>query len=214
MILKLRYLISILFAIFISANISAISKNKTTPDLALFELKGPVKSVSKGFLMGGIDDNGCTFNKKGQIIKINKPKWINYSGVSFSRNKNGYIYKTSGVPSGDEDLHTITHKIKYGPNGKPQNLEYYYEAERQTITDIKYNNHLILGYLAIEEYTYEEEPPTYIAYSFNYTKFDKYGNWTSRIATKTIYKNRFSYEHMNPESSESEVQTRIIKYYQ
>ena len=75
--MKLRYLITILFAIFISANIYAIGKNKSTSDLALFELKGPVKSVSKGFLMGGIDDNGCTFNKKGLIIKINKPYYIN-----------------------------------------------------------------------------------------------------------------------------------------
>ena len=47
-----RLLYFLVIAILFSINTSAQNISRITPDLTLFELKGPVKSVSKGFLFG------------------------------------------------------------------------------------------------------------------------------------------------------------------
>ena len=67
---------------------------------------------------------------------------------------------------------------------------------------------------AEEEYTYEEEPPTYIAYSFNYTKFDKYGNWTSRSRNWTTKEVGPDMEGGSDIYSESSTDHRTITYYE
>ena len=179
----------------------SIRRNRVTPDLALFELHGPVKSVNKGYITG-FADNGANFDKDGKVTSLNKISYINKRG-NITRDANGRIKSIScreeeGWPTISSD------NITYDGNNLPIKIYGKY-LESTGNSSLKYNN----GLLASETNNFDGEGDiTKSTITYTYLKFDKYGNWTSR---KASFKN---YDYEGYCNSHSETQTRTITYYE
>lgn len=131
---------------------SATENNFVTPDLAFFELKGPVKKMSDGVLT-------YEFDQKGNLTK--------HSGTfSFKRDKQGRIIQMEAYEN------FVTYKwngdkligSEAVAEGSMIEEEYTYD-ERGFVVKIK---HTVDGDVAYETLTY--------------SNLDNYGNWTKRTS--------------------------------
>lgn len=179
-----------------------VNNCRVTPDLALFELKGPVKSVNKGYIIEGAD-NGATFDRNGRISSIN----TNSDGFTYDikRANNGLIYKLSSYDTDFEE--EIYSEITYDSHNRPIKNEFYAQNS---------GGSKILSYATDKinsiEFSGGGDYDAKSTETFKYLEFDQYGNWTKRecITESTIYKWDNTVMQSN---KDTEIQTRVITYY-
>lgn len=181
----------------------SIRRNRVTPDLALFELKGPVKSVNKGYIIVGTD-NGAAFDQNGNITYINKSR----DGFTYkAKRKNGIISKLTSYDSdfGEE----VYSKITYNSNNKPIKNVFYAQNYGGTNV-ISYAN----GNISSVKFSGGGDYDTNSNDTYTYIEFDQYGNWTKRTCTtkSTIY--AFDSKDVMSSNKNTETQTRKITYYE
>ncbi len=174
---------------------------RETPDLALFELHGPVKSVTYKDRYLFHKNEGFTlqlsYNEDGKLKGIN--------GSTFNRDGNGRIKSIMSKMIGEEDNFYIT----YDKNNRPikiknEGMEWYYD---QTY---KYN---ASGFVSsLQNKGGEAGCGSDISTTYSYKTSDKYGNWTSRSYVSKIV----NYEDDIKYGSRTETGTdyRTITYYE
>ena len=181
----------------------SIRRNRVTPDLALFELKGPVKSVNKGYIINGTE-NGASFDRDGNISHLNK----SYNGYTykFKRGQNGLIYKlTSYDPDADEQAYS---KITYDNKNRPIKNEYY-----ASYTGGSYSFSYTGDKISLVKFFGGSDYDIKSNYTYTYINFDKYGNWTKRkVSIKSTIYNWDNTVMLSDNNSKT--QSRKITYYE
>lgn len=179
----------------------SLLRYRETPDLALFELHGPVKSVTYKNRYLFHKNEGFTlqlsYNEDGKLKGIN--------GSTFNRDGNGRIKSIMSKMIGEEDNFYIT----YDKNNRPikiknEGMEWYYD---QTY---KYN---ASGFVSsLQNKGGEAGCGSDISTTYSYKTSDKYGNWTSRSYVSKIV----NYEDDIKYGSRTETGTdyRTITYYE
>ena len=172
---------------------------RTTPDLAIFNLHGPVKSVThnNGFYVGKalfsedgklLNEGNCKVIRRDEIgriaeLEISENGWGNV--FTFIYDKDGRPKSMSGQSIGSATVGSIDGTLVYDERG----FEVSYNAEGQ-----------IRWYLTKKTINYK------------YKNVDKYGNWTSRsaidreISTDTGTNEKSEY-------TETTTESRTITYY-
>ena len=156
---------------------------KTTPDLTMCGVKGPVKSISKGgFPL--MENSTVEFDESGKITYI--------EGCKNIKRKNGKI--TSFEYYHEEYDCYFGAEIKYN-NDRPSKL-FFGTDDGEWNVKFSYNSdgNIIYTISSFPEYGHS------FSESYQYLKFDEYGNWTKRRVTDDAY-------------SESNTETRTITYY-
>ena len=180
----------------------SIIRNRITPDLALFELKGPVKSVNKGYI-AFFTENGANFDKDGNLTSINK-SYAN-DGYKLKRDSKNRIKSIICVEDPSWP-HKSSDNIKYNDQNLP--IECYTLLLESDGTDkYFYKNGVITSKTAIfsGEGDYGNGKSTI---TYTYLEYDHYGNWTKR-KVHDKFKDDFGEGNYNKTS----IQTRKIKYY-
>ena len=183
---------------------SIARRTRVTPDLALFELHGPVKSVT-------FKDRDLFHNNEGFTLQLSyaengKLKAIN--GCTFNRDANGRIKSIKTYMIGEEDDFYIT----YDKNNRP--IKIFNEGlEWDGTITYKYN---ASGFIVSENSYYGGEG-CYGRTLNQYSNFnvDKYGNWTSRTSS-TAYKEWYDggEEPMSYSNGGTGTEYRTITYYE
>jgi len=176
------------------------NKTLSTPDLTLFDVKGPVHFIKKGE-----DDNFVfEFNQKGELIAINNDDKI-FSRVEperqmqedgsfidlckLTRNAQGFIEQEDFMESGTtyKWVNNRVESYEWGCEGSDGIVEYKYDENGDLIERVEKS---IEG--NDEEYTIDA------TIKYQITKRDDFGNWIERSA-------------VNDEDKYTE--TRKIEYY-
>lgn len=181
----------------------SLLRYRETPDLALLNLHGPVKSVtfSKGLYLETVKN--ATFSKEGELQSLGKFK--------FSRNGKGLVTNAS-QPSSIGGYIPDGLKITYDKNNRPiavlvDGHEYGFK------NSLTYNSQ---GFVATESSSggaecYDITNNT----KYTYVSTDKYGNWTARKATTTHTEINVADEEEPPlKSTKTTTETRTITYYE
>lgn len=174
---------------------------RETPDLALFELHGPVKSVTYKDRYLFHKNEGITlqlsYNEDGKLKGIN--------GSTFNRDGNGRIKSIMSKMIGEEDYFYIT----YDKNNRPikvrnEGMEWYYD---QTY---KYNASGFVSSLQNKggEEAFEWTDNT----TYSYKNTDEFGNWTSRNFVTKIVESEVGYSAGTRTGSGTNYRT--ITYYE
>ena len=177
---------------------------RETPDLAIFELHGPVKSVS--YSQGCLPSEMCelkyiTFNKEGKLTSAAPFKII--------RDKSGKINSLKLFDSREPDWEMESFAFTYDSQNrvaKVVNRGYEWGGKYS----LNYNNK---GFVESESFTgLSEAWSSKNTTKYTYTNIDKYGNWTARSYTSILVA---SEEGSSPvKSSYKGSQTRKITYYE
>ena len=144
-------------------------RNRVTPDLAFFELKGPVKSVSSNYNMSEAGfKKSISFTEDGTAVA---PK-----GVKFKRS-NGKITSVSYYESYMSDWLGDSYSI----NAEGKIISSVYSGiDGGGRSKYSYDDQ---GLLIKESSSGAcEGEPYYENVTYNYQSFDDYGNWTKRVA--------------------------------
>lgn len=194
-----------------------------TPDLALFDLQGPVDKISNGkgdFFI-------AAFDKQGRIISIGSTNWDNKLSVSYEGSESGKVTASGG------------HNVKRDNEGRVLSISagsgcgdapgYYFKYAKGRISEYHYAWGECTGDVYHEvsavdeqgriineksgwgdELGYEEVTTT-----FTYTKVDEWGNWTERSYKQNIVSEDYESdeEGIVKRSSKSGTETRTIVYY-
>ena len=175
---------------------------RVTPDLALFNLHGPVKSV-KNQPMGIYGDlYNVNFSESGEVKSISSSG----SKVSFSRGANGYISKVTSAYT----LNNYTsYSFKYDGVGRPittsyKNVDYDISNSFNATLSYDKDGHLIResGRGGDVEGDYKRDNKNTIL------KVDEFGNWTKRKVLAGL----LGYDMMY--YTDVRTETRTITYYE
>lgn len=177
----------------------SLRRYRVTPDLALFNLHGPVKSVTfnKGYY--GEELRSATFSEDGTLQSTGSFK--------MKRNGNGLVTYLSGHYCGLTDNYSISYK-----GNKPISVRN--EGHEWGGTSyLTYNND---GFVASESKSGVAECYTIkTSIKYKYTNVDKYGNWTARKKVRT---NILIEDGLEDEPPTKEITTisevRTITYYE
>lgn len=178
---------------------SIARRTRVTPDLAIFNLHGPVKSVThnNGFYVGKalfsedgklLNEGNCKVIRRDEIgriaeLEISENGWG--SVFTFIYDKDGRPKSMSGQSIGYATVGSIDGTLVYDERG----FEVSYNAEGQ-----------IRWYLTKRTINYK------------YKNVDKYGNWTSRSAIdREISTDTGTNE--KSENTETTTESRTITYY-
>ena len=190
---------------------SIARRTRVTPDLALFELHGPVKSVT--FKNRYLFHNNDEFTLQLSYTEDGKLKSINYNGYDynkncqFNRDGNGRIKKIITSFNEKDDFY-----ITYDKNNRP--IKIFNEGlEWDGTITYKYN---ASGFI-VSENSYSGGEGCYGRTLNQYSNFnvDKYGNWTSRTSS-TAYKEWYDggEEPMSYSNGGTGTEYRTITYYE
>ena len=147
----------------------SLRRYRVTPDLALFELHGPVKNVTykNRFLFHNNDEFTLqlSYAEDGTLKTINN--------CTFNRDGNGRIKSIKTKMIGEEDKFLIT----YDKNNRPikiqnEGLEWYY------VQTYKYNASNFV--VSLKNKGGEAGMGWDMSTTYSYKTSDEYGNWTSR----------------------------------
>ena len=198
----------------IRAKIDSIRKDsmwryRVTPDLALFELHGPVKSVSNSASNGYY----VTFSESGEAQGIK----IISQFYSIKRDSEGRIIKISHKSNVYGGCYQIdTYSYVYGKDGFPVKEKYdclecgdgFSEPMNSTTTKIQYDE----NYNVVKR-TAEGGGPEGVYWktqSYTIIDVDEFGNWIKRKC-----KHQYSYaEEPDYNHSTTTIETRKITYYE
>lgn len=154
--------------------------NFTSPDLSLFNLHGPVKSVvttrNSGHLPYFFDASRIEFDRNGNLKNIyalaaNKLT-PGSSGVKIVRNSAGYITSLLYSPEGGEGNFSATFKWNGG------NLKSYYIEDTRAWEGATYT--YSGGNITYMDHTINDESlAIFTKTSYSNFKKDSYGNWTT-----------------------------------
>lgn len=187
-----------------SSEENSIRRNRVTPDLTLFDLHGPVKTVSDT-----INNSAyyVTFSESGEVQKIR----IASQYYSITRDSEGKIIKLSSKSEGYDERYSYV----YGKDGFPKKEMYewrecgdgYSEIIGSSTTKIQYNK----AHNVIKKSTEGDdvEGGYWITQSYTIIKVDEYGNWIKRKC-----KQKCTYDEPSWNHSKTETQTRTITYYE
>lgn len=172
---------------------------RETPDLALFELHGPVKSVAYKGGFWGYFEEPFLFNESGQLISASKYK-IYRDGKG--RIKTFYRNDENGES-----------EIRITCDSQNRAIEIVDGCDDcGSVTSIKYNKK---GF-AISSYGSElyDGELSDISTSYKCKNIDDFENWNSRscIRTKTITNDCEGFT--NPTTTKTTIETRTITYYE
>lgn len=168
----------------------------TTPDLALFDLQGHVKSCKKGNAVLKFDENGKLTSYK--LADINMMKAL--------KRKDNVIVKY-GFDAGDEE--SLWYAVEWDAERVKHASEY--NCEGAVEYDYKYgplpeqNNKEVLLSTEQKGEGYNWSGTT----TYTYEEFDVNGNWVKRTATDDLY---CDYDEHNT-STGTTSETRTIEYY-
>ena len=174
----------------------SLRRYRTTPDLALFELHGPVKSViyKDGWFSNEL--KRLSFDESGQLISVS----------SFRIIRDGKNRIKSFKGSDAEEI-----RMTYNSQDKATKIFRGGHEFGQT-TSIKYNEK---GFAtSAYESGMSEMLEFKVSTSYKYKNEDKFGNWTSRSCVCTTTR---IYHFDVPETSkstETSSETRTITYYE
>ena len=179
----------------------SLLRYRTTPDLALLNLHGPVKSVmfDKGLYLETV--KSATFSQDGKLQDM--------SGFKFTRNGKGLVTNAT-QPSSFGGLPNVL-SITYDKNNRPVSVlvdghEYGFKNK------LTYNTQ---GFVATESSNggaecYDITNNT----KYTYVSVDEYGNWTSRKATTTHVEVNVADEEEPPvRKTTTTTENRKITYY-
>lgn len=191
---------------------------RITPDLSIFNLRGPVKTLKIG------EYETWEFTPEGKLKTIPKEGYT-YECISgengytkeyikgeectieYIRDENGYLIKVEEVQEPGDISATV---YKYNKNG--QLVEEEFEHCRFPKTTVYMYNQR--GY--VEKKYIESRAVWYVGYdtyTYTYTNIDKYGNWISRdyiLNEKTGCED----ETLSSEETKTGTETRQITYYE
>lgn len=187
--------------------------NFTTPDLALFELHGHVKSVS-GYQPLASDVFGeynyenplFSFDYDGNTKKRQRDDYfLGFKADSKGRITSGVFAESGGYPTlelkwNDNDKLTSC-SSSYGSNNGI--AKYTYDKNGDLIK-AHFEEHANQGYEHIEDVTYK------------ILERDKFGNWTKRQMSTKITKGHDDIEtcqHVEEHNSQTKIETRTITYH-
>lgn len=158
-----------------------------TPDLALYNLKGKVKSMKQG-------ENTYSFSEEGKWIEINgEDIYDHYEGVRKNRAKQ--VIEITWNETGAQP----TQQVMWNTDGTPRLKTTVYPQGVQNI-HISYNEQ---GFISKEEYKIDSPSRGGLGgnktITYTYNEIDNYGNWTSRTASV---------------GGKSTTETRTIEYYE
>ena len=172
---------------------------RVTPDLALFNLHGPVKSVKNQPM--GIYGNlyNVNFSESGEVKSISSSG----SKVSFSRGANGYISKITNIYGiNNVEYHTF----KYDENGRPITTSYEEVEINSFNATLSYDKD---GYLIRESGRGGDVEGDYKRDNKNtILKVDEFGNWTKRKVLAGL----LGYDMMY--NTDVRTESRTITYYE
>ena len=192
---------------------SIARRTRVTPDLAFFELHGPVKSVTfkNRYIFFDASDESTlklSYTEDGKLKSINYNDPYHNENLQFNRDGNGRIKNIKSNMIGEWDDFFIT----YDKNNRPIKINYEGIESYRAIT-YKYN---ASGFI-VSENSYSEGEGCYDRTLNQYSNFnvDKYGNWTSRTSS-TAHKEWYdgSEEPMSYVNSGSSTDHRTITYYE
>ena len=187
---------------------------RVTPDLATFELHGPVKSVKTKGCLGYTDEMimDAYYSETGGLNAYSINAYSIDGGYSIKRNNDGTINSLVHIING-AGSHVIS--FKYNEKGYPI---------KKTIaenTDCGYEEIVTLTYDGDWNIVKEVLKGSNIADDYNSTssykieEVDEFGNWTKRKKTKTYYEES-GYDVPDPISrgTKTVIETRTITYYE
>lgn len=183
-------------------------------DLKLYDLKGDVKEVI-WLLTNG--ENGDTirrqrlhFTRSGIATQNRYDSQNNInSKVKIERNEDGTQSAYENTIKGKDGVHYIKAVYEYDSTGalKTENIN----IDNSTIARTPiYRNGVCFGrkeLLNTKRFTADE------MHEYQYTDFDKYGNWTKRNVTKKGVR-RYTGRQQSEEYTHSQIESRIITYYE
>ena len=179
---------------------------RVTPDLATFDLRGPVKSVNAQNSNNVMEHRhslcfNVSFSEKGDALKVSD----GYDNFSIKRDALGRI----------KSLNTYyTTTFSYNEQGFPikKYLEECTESYFNDVISYEYNSD---GSLLKETMKGKDIGSGYnSASTYKIEKVDEFGNWTKRLRTVTYYYESF-YDEPDPISrgTKTITETRTITYY-
>lgn len=191
----------------IRAKIDSIRKDsmwryRVTPDLALFELHGPVKSVSSSeWEMFSYEVNTITFDEVGRLTSVHPYKIFRDK----SDRVNALKYITNGF---EEDAWYFTYNLQNQAT-KVRNQGYEWGGT----TSYKYGED---GFASSSYSSGSGEGMSWeISVAYKYQDLDDFGNWTTRKYTRTSLETDECEEYPVPTKTTSTgTQSRIITYYE
>ncbi len=202
-----------------------------TPDLTLFELQGPVKSVKSGDSENEIlNDLELNFDEHGRLTKMNE-----YS-ISYESNPNGVVEIKSKYLKGKE----IVERDKEGRllavaagEGCGGSVGYYFTYKKGKLTEYRYEySECYLTSYEVEVKGYdaqgriskdecgmcdEDAGCVEMTTTYTITKTDEWGNWTERKAkihsVITEYEEGYGDECTTSTKNMTVTEKRTITYY-
>ena len=174
---------------------------RVTPDLALFEIHGPVKSVVYNDFIFSYEVKIITFNEAGYLTSVNPYK---ISRDDSNRVKS-LIYYSGGYA---EDAWYFTYN-SLNQATKHRNQGYEWGGT----TSYKYNED---GFVSSGYSSGEGEGTGWeTSLVYKYQNLDDFGNWTSRKCTRTTKETDYCEEYPVPtKSTSTSTETRKITYYE
>lgn len=177
----------------------SIRRNRVTPDLALFELKGPVKSVDKNFISIAYS-GGANFDKDGNITSLT-------NGAKFKRTSDGKINRLS------------SDKISYNKDSQPISFSWSNSMGEGSSKNrsCTYTDGKLSSYFEKQEGVEGSFHVSKINASYTYLEYDNYGNWTKRrvnIVDKNTNENETQDGEVTRTLRSNKTQTRVITYYE
>ena len=179
---------------------------RTTPDLAIFELHGPVKSVtySEGCLPSEMTAlKYITFNKEGQLTSAAPLKII--------RNKSGKISSLKLIEHHDPSWEVESFTFSYDSQNRLAKLvNQGYEWGSTTTFKYGGNGNVKSVYLSANN----EVGGWYTSISYKYLKEDRFGNWIKRSCTYTTITEACDEYPEETRTTSTYSETRTITYYE
>ena len=184
---------------------------RTTPDLAIFELHGPVKSVTykkyDGMYVTSMDSPGVLFSYYNGSKTYNYREdgtLISVQNYKINRDAKGRIKSVNSNHRMENDDYTISYDKQNRPV-KIQNygmewgytLTYNYDKSGKVISDRNKG--------CMESFGWDYNS------AFSYIEFDEYGNWTKR--TRSTKCKDYECDELVSSKTKNATESRTITYY-